>query len=500
MTKLAPFEPQRAPFNISIFKPTKETLVGVRPVTVSDVFDGMSRNFHEDGLFSVSTFGRVGSDERDKRFGYIDIRIPIFHPLIYQRLCALKNLYLQVLQGKAYAKWDSIIQDLIPARPDESEAGTGYGFFAENWEKIRFRETKSLQRKIKIELVEKYKKVALTDKILVLPAGLRDLEIDESGRQFENEINDPYRRLIAVSNTIPHGIDDPDAPYLDASRRSLQNGFNTIFEMINLLLYGKKGYIQSKWASRRIWNGTRNVISPMTTATAEFEGPRSPDINDTQVGLFQTLKGLLPVSIYLLSTGWLSRVFNGSESNAVLVNTKTLQPEYVTVDIETLDRWTTAEGLEKVIQGFKETGRRQKPVMVDGYYLGLVYSDEQYFRIFNDIDELPEGWDRKNVHPMTYTELMYLSGYQKWYDFFVFITRYPVAGIGSMYPSRVYCRTTVTASAKEELGPDWKPMGEAFIAREFPSTDPMAPFMDSLAPHPSNLKALGGDQTYILSA
>ena len=155
MTKLAPFEPQRAPFNISIFKPTKETLVGVRPVTVSDVFDGMSRNFHEDGLFSVSTFGRVGSDERDKRFGYIDIRIPIFHPLIYQRLCALKNLYLQVLQGKAYAKWDSIIQDLIPARPDESEAGTGYGFFAENWEKIRFRETKSLQRKIKIELVEK---------------------------------------------------------------------------------------------------------------------------------------------------------------------------------------------------------------------------------------------------------------------------------------------------------------------------------------------------------
>lgn len=94
---------------------------------------------------------------------------------------------------------------------------------------------------------------------------------------------------------------------------------------------------------------------------------------------------------------------------------------------------------------------------------------------------------------MTMTELMYLSGYRRWYELYTFGTRFPVAELGSMYPSKVYTRTTILASAKEELGEDWQPKGEGFVAREFPTHELTAPFMDSQAPHPSNLKNLQGD-------
>ena len=483
----------RPPVNLTILKPTKDLLQTLRPVRVSDIFDGMSTNFHEDGLFSVSTFGRVGSDERDKRFGFIDIKVPVFHPLLYKRLMSLKALYGTIISGKSFARWDPIANDLVLARVDDEGAGTGFGFFVQHWDKIRFHTTESLQRQMKIALLNKYKDKALTDKILVLPAGLRDIEIDAEGRKVEDELNSPYRRLIAVANTIPDAGNDFNAPYLDSSRRSLQTSFGLIYEMINQILYGKKGFIQAKWASRRIFNGTRNVISTMETASAVFDGPRSVDLQDTQIGLLQTMKSALPVAVHCLMTGWLSHVFGSADQSAVLVNPKTWHAEYVDVDVDVIDRWTTAEGLEKAIERFSETKIRNRPLRVENHYIGLVYADEKYFKIFNDIDQLPKHLSRKNVHPMTMTELMYLSGYRRWYELYTFGTRFPVAELGSMYPSKVYTRTTILASAKEELGEDWQPKGEGFIAREFPAHELTAPFMDSQAPHPSNLKNLQGD-------
>ena len=43
----------------------------MRPVTRTDIYDGVTSNFHEDGLFSITTFGRVGSEERDNNFSFI---------------------------------------------------------------------------------------------------------------------------------------------------------------------------------------------------------------------------------------------------------------------------------------------------------------------------------------------------------------------------------------------------------------------------------------------
>ena len=54
----------KLPFNISILELTDETLKYLKPVTSLDTFEGSSKNFHDDGLFSVSIFGKVGDPSR----------------------------------------------------------------------------------------------------------------------------------------------------------------------------------------------------------------------------------------------------------------------------------------------------------------------------------------------------------------------------------------------------------------------------------------------------
>ena len=53
------------PFNIALLPIEESTLNGLKPVKVSDIFDGMSKNFHDEGLYSTIIFGKVG-DERSK--------------------------------------------------------------------------------------------------------------------------------------------------------------------------------------------------------------------------------------------------------------------------------------------------------------------------------------------------------------------------------------------------------------------------------------------------
>lgn len=71
------------------------------------IFESSSTNFNPKGLFSTEIFGRVGSEDRTKKFGYIDLRIKVFHPLIYKHIVSLKKLYENILLGKVYAKFDN---------------------------------------------------------------------------------------------------------------------------------------------------------------------------------------------------------------------------------------------------------------------------------------------------------------------------------------------------------------------------------------------------------
>lgn len=483
-------KPSDIPFNISILVLSPKKLQGLRPVRVLDIFDGAGSNFHEDGLFSVSTFGKVGDERRSQRFSYIDIKVPIFHPVIYRALLALKRLYGGILSGTDYATWNDETSDF--ERSDALSGKTGFAFFVQHWEKIKFEETSSTMREQNILMINKYKQVALTSKIVVMPAGLRDVEIGADGRVRKDEINDFYSRLLSISNTISDASVRSNPEMINTARNSLQNSFNELFETIEAMIEGKKKLLMGKWASRRIMNGTRNVITAMDTSTPYLGAPGSVGFNSTVIGLYQGLKTIMPVARYHIRNGFLSKVFSSVEQPARLVDKKTLKMVEVKLKTEYFDRFMTDEGVEKVLTSFAEEELRHKAMEIDGYYLGLVYKGpDGTFKLLQDIDDVPESRSRADVYPMTFCELLYLSCYQLSNKFPLFVTRYPVTGVGSIYPSKMHIKTTIKSQERRELSDAWEPMDDTHVAYEFPITG--GAFVNSLVPHSSKLARLGAD-------
>jgi hypothetical protein len=484
-------KPLDIPFNVSLLRMDQQMLGLMKPVTSMAFFETAGGDLAEDGLFSVSIFGRVGEEARDFRFSYIDLHTTILHPIIYKRLERMRAFYIGLLSGKEYGVWSELEEDFV--RSNELEGQTGFQFFMEHWQKIKFKRNDSAIRNLTVDLLDKYRKYATVDKIMVMPAGLRDVETDSNGRVRVGDINEFYRRMLAVSQTIAHTRSSAESTHLNTARFMLQTAFNNIFSFLENMLDGKKGFLQGKWGSRRIFNGTRNVISTMNTSVKELGGRNAPAFTDTIVGFYQLSRALLPVTIHAVRSGYLGNVFNIGSGTARLIDKKTLKSETVTLAHDVFDRYTTVDGLEKLIASYGQVELRNQPIDVQGRYLALIYVDDQSnFRVFSDIDEVPEHLDRRHVRAINLCELLYLSGYHIWNKYVGFVTRYPITGIGSCYPTTVYVKTTIVGQMRYELGEDWKRIGEDHLALEFPVFEPLA-YLDSLVIPSARLLGLSAD-------
>jgi len=480
------------PFNLSLLSPTPQQLQRLRPITSLDIFDGPGGNFHDDGLFSTVTFGRVGDPDRDRRFGYIPLKIDVLHPVMYSRLIKLKSLYKGILSGQEYAKWNPEENDFEAAT--ELDGATGYAFFMTHWEELSPKKTGSSSRDMRVELINRYRHQATLKQLLVMPAGLRDADIDSDNRVSMDEINELYQNVLMLVRNLPDQIGKSDLPLYDRTRFVLTLRLLAIYEYIENLISGKKGFIQGRWASRRVFNGTRNVISSMDTSVPDLESPNRPRFNDCQVGLYQAAKAVLPKTIYSLKTSVVGDIFSSTSNNVELVDPKTYKRVWVEVSNEDMDRWSTDEGLEKVVNDLGVIEKRHRYVEVAGHYLALVYVDNEHnYRLLRSIDEVPEGWDTKWVRPITYVELIYLAGLSMWYKNHAFITRYPVTGMYSSIPVKSYVKTTVVGELRYPLNHEFERDESLPLALEYPRLEKDPQYHDALSVNPITLEQLGGD-------
>lgn len=477
------------PFNLDILQITPAITSNIRAVTSLDTYDGLTKNFHNEGLYSTLTFGTVGSEARSARYGYIDLKISIFHPTLYDALIKLKSLYGEIISGREFAVWNFEINDFVKSNALEGQ--TGFQFFTEHWEKIDFVQRPSILREQNILMIEKYKDIALTNKVIVMPAAFRDLEVDDNGRESSDEINALYYKLIAISNTINPSTVKISPEAYNSQRASLQRTFIEIYEYILAIIEGKKNLFMGKWASRKVFNGTRNVITSMDTTSSFLNAPGNISINQTDIGIYQCMKAMLPVARYQLKSGFLSKVFTDVSAPALLTNPKTLQSERVDLKADVYNNWMTNEGLDNYIGTFKEPSIRLDPIKVNGYYLGLLYKGpDDTFKLINGVDELPEGRKKEDCTPITMSTLFYCSIYHIANKYPGYITRYPILGPGSIYPSHLHLKSTIKSEVRKELDQDWKPLEGDRIAYEFP-TD--SDFFNSLSPHSCRLSGLAAD-------
>lgn len=469
-----------------------DELKHIQEVSRTDTFDGASNEFHDDGLFSTRIFGRVGSPERDERYGKINLKVRIFHPAFYERLGMVKRLYRDILDGTATAVFDKNEKDFVrDAGPD---AETGYSFFMRHFKKIEFRKNTSNRRSENIDFIVDRMERATMKNLIVIPAGIRDVEMDENGRPRKDEINDFYTRVLSIAGSIIMSSDLETDAY-DQVRRSLTHAIYDLYKHIEGFIGGEK-FINQKVVSRRVHDSTRNVLTSMNTGGLYLGAPNSPTFDATTVGVHQAASTFAPHVIGWLRRGVLDKIVQADEGVVPLINKKTLKIDYVQLQPMTRMRFTSEDGIRSLIDRLRNVQDRHKPVELDGYYLTLIYQDDKYFKVFDDINELPSSFDKNKVRPISLVELIYLSGYNKWGKLFATVTRYPVNNEDSIYPTRLYCKTTAKGLMLRELGYDWEPIENnettSYTAVEFPDRT-VSVFHDSQGISPSRLMGLSAD-------
>ena len=465
----------------------------LKPVTTGQIF-GQGNNFHPEGLFSTVVFGEVGTEGRSRTFGRIDLNTTLFHPLIYLTVISLKALYKDIISGTVTAEFDKKTGDFVKSTSEKAK--TGFTFFLSHFEEMKFPGSDGEQRQFKIKLIKKAIKDGnyTTNYLLVMPAGMRDYLVDRNGRPHEDEINTFYRKVISQTTIIDPARAKKTPEVYDGVAAHIQRSIADLYDYIKTLIDGKNKLILDKWVGRKIFNSTRNVITSYVDKSLSIDDPRRLSYNHTLAGLHQFARAAAPLSSFTIKYKYIRTIFPDNSGSAYVVDKKTLKRvEVSSTSIQSdYDLWTSEEGLEKVIFSLGNQDLRNEPITVnhEQYYLALVYNDGKRVKIFNDIDELPEGWDRNKVSPVTLYEFIYMSIYHLDGKYPAFCTRYPITGYGSIYPSIARVTTTTMTDILQELDETWEPMPKA-IAINFPRKG--SDFVNSLVVHPSHLGALGAD-------
>jgi hypothetical protein len=477
-------------FNLDILDNTDKTFNGLQEVTTTDIYDGKSKDFSDTGLFSNIIFGRVTERSRSTKFAYINLNTKILHPILFNNLIKISGFYYDIISGKKMAKWDDKTNDFIPS--DVVDGSTGYTFFMSKLQKIKFTRNESELRGLKIDILEKYRAKGLYDKLLVLPAGLRDIEEGIDGGVKMDEINDIYRSIIGLSKNIDKNT--LDNKFNDGTKLLIQRNVCTLYEIIFGYIQGKRGLIQNKFVKRRIDNGTGSVASSMDISLEYLQGEDTPEFNDVVMGLYQTCKSLIPLFIHEFKSSFISERFIG-DNKAILIDSKSLKMMEVNIGSKLYDRMTTNDGINDLVNKFSEESIRHNPVTINGYYLALIYKTDDYFKIIPDTTMIPDnppgghGFMSK-LRPITWAELIYyilrpISGG------YAYVTRYPITGDKSTQPMKIYLRTTFKTTNVKELDDNWEPITAKLPYNEWPS--PSEGFIDTISPPQRTLAGYDGD-------
>ena len=429
-------------FNIDIIAISDQEVKYIREVTNPNIFEPSSNRFDKAGLFSTEIFGPVGSPARNTQLGYIDLKVKVLHPFVFQTLCTLNSKYEDILSGKKRAKLDRDKWDLV----EDNSGETGYEFFMSVLPRIRFNDNGSNERKYKINFIKKYaNEKFMSDKYLVLPAGLRDYRVDETGRPTEDEINTLYRRLLAVTALLKTIKVSKDNLYqVDPIRYKIQKSCNAIFDHFLQLLSPKSGFIQNKWSKRAIVNGTRNVLTPAPYKITKLNNVKMTS-NHSVCGIYQYIKAIAPITMNRVKGMFINRFINPNSNTAFLVDPNTKKSTLANIKVNKRDEWLSMEGLNRIMNKMKQAELRFEPVTIDGYYLCMLYDNGESITLLYDTKDITPDMKPEWIRPITYIEMFYISIYEVKNKYPGFVTRYPVISLGGIFPCYIYVKTTYKA-------------------------------------------------------
>ena len=172
------------PFNLSIKLLNNSKFIeknDIKQVLSSKIY--LSKNkLNPNGLFSEEIFGRYGSPDRRRTYGYIDLKTNIIHPEAWEIVLGcdprIKKLITEVANYKLTDDGDLI--------EFSDSTKTGLLYFTEICKKTNYNKMKN---KSHAKFIQDNLDTIIIDKILVLPAGIRDVIISKTTNKMMIQYN-----------------------------------------------------------------------------------------------------------------------------------------------------------------------------------------------------------------------------------------------------------------------------------------------------------------------
>lgn len=219
----------------------------------------------ESGLFSETIFGRQGSQERRQKFGYIDLKTKIIHPEAWEIVLRLSPDVLKCIKGQINY---SLNKEKFLEEDEEGKSGLFYFISVLPKLNLDLYAKKDKKRAPVVDYVKKNLKTILVDKMIVLPAGIRDIRIStSSGKTFieSSEINTLYENLVRQSNSIATDVESLPEDIVEPIITSMQRNCLEVNRWIKNRIKGKSGLIRGGMFSKRTdYSGRLVVVSDPT--------------------------------------------------------------------------------------------------------------------------------------------------------------------------------------------------------------------------------------------
>ena len=412
----------------------------------------------DNGLFSSTIFGELGTEERRTKFGYINLHGKFLQPIIYKVLVSLDSRIDNIISGTDFYSVDAkgnLVEDGVKGE-------TGLDFLYKNIEKIKFKTSDSQVRKTKLKLIQGLKKDDMfTDKWLVIPAFLRDYNPSGSAMEVD-ECNDTYGKIIRLASSM----DGTTLSFLaNNNKANIQKLLVKLYTDFTEGLAHKKGIIRKSLMGKSIDYATRSVIT-------------APKVNSKTYDQIEIKFGYTGVPLSQLITLFYPFFVKYIEDFIKIHReelTRFKSPEGEDIYISNLDEQFSAKGIEKMLEGYIKN--------IEGRFATLTVRDKN-----GNIHPVPI-FSEQLKRNFTLTDIIYIAAVDICADKHVMVTRYPVESFLNIYSSKI--KILSTKDTVEMKLPDRYLENYPVIYPDYPVREEV--FVDSVRPSLLVLGALGAD-------
>ena len=410
-----------------------------------------------DGLLSNEIFG-ITKDDRTTIFAYIDLAGEYFlHPLAYKIWSRLdSNVKLCVYE------MDTFVYDPEKGKLKSDPKGeTGLKFLMKLIKTVDFKKTGSSKREVKINFLEKYREKLFMKDVVVIPAGMRDVNTEADGKVGVGEINKLYNAIVRDAKALQES-DDYGLSLNGTLRGRIQDN---IVKIYNWFIFGrdpltgadaqasglsrKLGLIRRAGMKKSFDWGSRLVICTQNLRKEKLSD-LDVDLDSIGLPLAAVCANLFPYMLYWIRN-WFSNRLSDVQTLTVY-NTKTKKLEQTKID-----SWQTVYSDERIK---KEIGRFMhgmsnrfvpieapiiNPTNGTNYYLQFkgynVPNEDIAKKLIND--QMSKESFHLNSRPLTWCDLIYMAAMEVTKDKMTLITRFPMDSYYNQFPAKIKVISTI---------------------------------------------------------